>query len=387
MRILSLLLIFSIASTSMLAQEERKILESKRNKIIQEIEVTSEMLASTAKEKEATLSTYQLLDTKIKKRKSLIESIQRSISTENGRISKNKSRIDSLNQSVEDLKQQYIALLKAVYIKERTGLSWSHYLSFSSINEAFRNWRYRKQFKAYVASKKTELEEASESILMENKALSQNIAKRSTLLADERKENKKLSNDQADQTKVLAQLKQEEARLKEKLRKGKKEREKLNEAIEKAIINALKKKKAVAKATDAGKSIQSMKGKLPWPSNGVLTGLFGTHPHPSLRNVKVQNNGVDISDAKPLDIRVVADGQVVAVSNIAGYDQMIIVQHDTYYSVYSRLNQTFVENGEKIRAGDTIGKVTKVSEGKFTLHFELWKDKEKLDPSLWLNPN
>ena len=73
MRILSLLLIFSIVSTSMLAQEERKILESKRNKIIQEIEVTSEMLASTAKEKEATLSTYQLLDTKIKKRKSLIE--------------------------------------------------------------------------------------------------------------------------------------------------------------------------------------------------------------------------------------------------------------------------------------------------------------------------
>lgn len=387
MRRLWLVTFFCLGSTLTLAQDERDVLESKRNKIIEEIELTSELLENTAREKELTLSTYQLLDRKIKKRKTLIESIQKSISIENNRISANQRKIDSLDQSVDALKNQYTALLKAVYLKEKTGLKWSQYFSFSSLNNAFRNWRYRKQFKAYVLAKKAELERVSQSILAENTALSKNIANRSNLLSEERQENNKLNSDKEAQKEMISQLKQEEATLRKKLEKTRKEREKLNEAIEKVIIKALKKEKAVASASYSGKSIQSMKGVLPWPSNGVVTATFGTQAHPSLKNVMVQNNGIDISDTKPLDIKVVADGVVVAVSSIVGYNQMIIVQHETYYSVYSRVNETTVSNGDQVKAGSSIGKVSKATDGKFTLHFELWKDKEKLDPSLWLNPN
>jgi septal ring factor EnvC (AmiA/AmiB activator) len=60
---------------------------------------------------------------------------------------------------------------------------------------------------------------------------------------------------------------------------------------------------------------------------------------------------------------------------------MIMIKHGNYYTVYSKLIEVYVAKGERIAAGHTIGKL---GPNNATLHFEIWKDKEKLDPEQWL---
>lgn len=375
-----------IITCSCVGQEDRNQLEAQRGKIIKEIEATSDLLKSTAKEKNATLEDYRILENQIKKRENLISNINKSISSGSKQIDQNQAKIDSLNQSIEQLKSQYSQLIRTIHIKRNTGLSWSHFLSFSSLNEAFRKWRQTKQFEQYVGEKKSELASISSQIIEENLKLANNLRERTDMLTDEQRQRNKLDKEKDTKNKMLKSLKSQESTLKAKLKKHKKEREKFNKAIENVILNSLKAKKnnEVASPKYSGIAFPKLKGKMAWPSNGTITARFGNNPHPTLKNVKVANNGVDISSSKTMKIKVVADGTVVAVSKIAGYENMIIIQHGDYYTVYSKVTEVHVSGGQDIKAGSHIGTINSPENGKYSLHFELWKDKKKLNPETWL---
>ena len=64
---------------------------------------------------------------------------------------------------------------------------------------------------------------------------------------------------------------------------------------------------------------------------------------------------------------------------------MVIIRHGSYYTVYSKLNQVTVSKGQKLKRGQKIGSVATGENGSVELHFELWKDKIKLDPQKWFN--
>ena len=61
---------------------------------------------------------------------------------------------------------------------------------------------------------------------------------------------------------------------------------------------------------------------------------------------------------------------------------MVIVQHGKYYSVYSKLAHIIVKKDEKLQAGQTIGRLADTNAPE--LHFEFWKEKEKLNPAEWI---
>ena len=64
---------------------------------------------------------------------------------------------------------------------------------------------------------------------------------------------------------------------------------------------------------------------------------------------------------------------------------MVIIRHGSYYSVYSKLDQVNISKGQKIKRGQKIGNIVAGDDGNAELHFELWKDKTKLDPQKWFN--
>lgn len=127
------------------------------------------------------------------------------------------------------------------------------------------------------------------------------------------------------------------------------------------------------------------KGKLPWPVYGKIVTEFGRQKHPVLGTV-TENSGIDIKSANGNPVISVSDGVVVTVTWLRGYGNTIIVMHDnSYYTVYSHIENIEVIQGEYVDSGQQIAVVSAdASMEGAVLHFELWQEQEKLNPRSWL---
>ena len=184
---------------------------------------------------------------------------------------------------------------------------------------------------------------------------------------------------------ILAQIKEQEAA-----------KEELNQAIEQAIAAEMARIRREERASrtsstasnnrtsvseeDSG-AFASLKGRLRWPIDGEITKRFGRQPHPTVKGVEISNNGIDISVNGRADVSVVADGAVVSTHFVPGYRNMVLVRHGNYYTVYSNLESVTVSSGTELKAGQTVGRISKQA-GE--LHFEVWRQKERLNPERWI---
>ena len=104
----------------------------------------------------------------------------------------------------------------------------------------------------------------------------------------------------------------------------------------------------------------------------------------------ITHKGIDIKADKTTIVKAAEAGTVQSIKNDPRYGLTIIVEHeDGYKTVYaSLLTSEFVVEGEKVEKGQTLGTVGtsaifESSDGPH-LHFELLKDDEYLDPSIYL---
>ena len=128
------------------------------------------------------------------------------------------------------------------------------------------------------------------------------------------------------------------------------------------------------------------KGKLPWPlAKGVIVQAYGKQKHEVFESVETFNNGIDIATEKNAVIRSVFDGHISRIFFIKGVGKAVLINHGEYFTVYSGVKDVLVKVNDKILAKEKIGIVeTKYPEEKTELHFEIWKNYEKMDPSKWL---
>ena len=139
-------------------------------------------------------------------------------------------------------------------------------------------------------------------------------------------------------------------------------------------------------AQKLSESFASNKGKLPWPvKEGVVTSSFGEHPHPVLKGVLVQNNGIDISTSGSAVGRSIFDGVVSGVLVIPGEGKGIMIRHGEYLSVYTYFKDVYVSKGDKITTKQDLGVLMDgESESSSIMHLEIWKNTQKLDPAVWI---
>ncbi len=130
---------------------------------------------------------------------------------------------------------------------------------------------------------------------------------------------------------------------------------------------------------------KELKGKLPWPIEGKVISRFGTYQNPNLKTV-TENTGIDIHGSEGTEVRSIYDGIVTTVTYIRGYGNTVILDHgDGFYSVYTHVMDVEVEENSYVNAGDIIAHVGDSGSLEGTkLHFEIWGNKDKLNPELWL---
>ncbi len=104
----------------------------------------------------------------------------------------------------------------------------------------------------------------------------------------------------------------------------------------------------------------------------------------------VTHNGIDIAAEKTTVVKASADGTVKSIKNDPRYGLTIVIEHvNGFTTVYSNLlTAEFVEEGETVEQGETIGTVGNTATFEIAdeahLHLEILKDNENLDPELYL---
>lgn len=144
-----------------------------------------------------------------------------------------------------------------------------------------------------------------------------------------------------------------------------------------------------AKMPDVPDDFTAMRGKLPMPLQGAwtLVGHFGRNRHPQLRYVTTENSGIDLlAHASAAHVLAVHQGQVSAIFSEDDNHSVVMLRHGRFLSVYGNLEQVSVKQGQLVSEGQILGIIhTEHATGRTVLHFELRRERDKLNPESWLD--
>ncbi|HJL85338.1 MAG TPA: M23 family metallopeptidase, partial [Candidatus Marinimicrobia bacterium] len=109
------------------------------------------------------------------------------------------------------------------------------------------------------------------------------------------------------------------------------------------------------------------------------------HKNPTLKTI-TENTGVDIKSNAGSEVQAVFSGIVTTVTYIRGYGNTVIIDHGGgFYTVYTHVEDVEVDENAFVRARQIIAHVGKLDSGSGSkLHFEIWSNREKLNPEHWL---
>lgn len=355
------------------------------------------MLEKTGKHKVALMSRYELLKTDISKRETLIETLTDELGWLDDKIERSKEVIHALDGDLQSLFEEYGEIMRYAFRNNIARTRMYFILSAESFRQAFQRWRF---FKRYDSIRRHQVElinwTRQELIDKRNKLILLQTDK-SDLIDELNDQKVELGDKLATQNKMLSELQRDEKTLMVELQNQQRRSKELQSAITNLIQRDVN--KAKNSRTSSAKSIPNTpefvklsggfrdnKGRLPWPvAKGVITRLFGNQPHPTLKNINIKNNGIDIRTPAGETVRAVFEGTVTGVQEIPGYSNVVILQHGKYYTVYSHLDRTYVSQNQAISAGQTIGTVrTDPRTQHSELHFEIWENKQRLNPGHWL---
>ena len=398
-----------LAAAPVFSQKTREITKQERElgKLRNEIAAFEKRLRESEKREQSTLEHLDDLE----QQSALIRQLIRKLREEEKSITKDiddaKESIDGLEKQLHALRTHYAGYVRSVY---KNGRVYDVELLFSSnsINQLLIRIEYLKRFSGQrvndlkrILQKKTELED-------ENDQLQQTLKNERALLVEKTKEEQSLKTKVTQRQRVLNRIRKDKRTYRQELSRKtaavKRIEQLIADLIEKERLKReeLRKKREAAAARErerlaANKAtpvpaieieptgvFAQKRGRLRWPvESGVITSKFGNQTHPVLKTV-TQNSGVDISVKVGTDVVAVAEGEVSLISFIPGYGNVVILNHyNGYRTVYAHLSDIHVVESQKIRDGDPIGKSGDSLAGSI-LHFEVWQEREKMNPELWL---
>ena len=329
-------------------------------------------LASAKKEKNTLLykgeQERHTLESKQEEQQSVVTSLQKEQKTIKGIIDKQMQRDKALNAEIDRL-----VAIEVEKARQR------------AIAEAKR--------KAEAARKAAEAErKRKEEELARKKAAAEAAARenaRRIALAKEREERLKREAEAAskkteEERKLAEDAAREAKRVREETERRAAEDERRHE---REVAEAKKAKEEAPKMTMASEdlrisgSFESNRGRLPMPvaGNYRIVSHFGQYNVDGLKNVRLDNKGINILGSPGAVVRSIYDGEVSAVFSLGGTTG-VMVRHGSYISVYCNLGSVSVRKGQKVSTRQALGTVGRDN----ILQFQLRRERSKLNPESWL---
>ncbi len=418
-------IIFIICFVSAQSQNDKKKLQENKKKIEQEIRFTNQLLKETKKDKQNSLNQLIVLKNQINKREELITNINQEINVINTEINYTQNSVEKLINDLSNLKTEYARMIIAANKNRGSNNILMFIFASENFNQAFQRVKYYKQYASYrkaqaqlITNKQSELSQKRLELLSQKQSQNQ-------LLENNEIEKNQLTYEQETKNKAVQQLQKTEKELLKTLRKKESEAKKLQKDIEYIIAEEVRKAKEASKLRAVNKvkpekntsnpsksekeevkakttseiltdtpeemalsnSFATNRGKLPWPSEkGIISSTFGNHSHPELPGIVINNDGIDITTNKGATARAIFNGDVTAVISGPNGNDVVIIRHGNFLSVYSNLAAVYVRRGEKVNTKQRIGLIsTNDDDDKTILQFQIWKGNSKLNPAEWIS--
>lgn len=275
-------------------------------------------------------------------------------------------------------------MLRSSYKQKLSGNSLVYILSSSSLKEAFLRTQYSKQLQKYTLQKSQLIQLQADSIQGLLVSIQDEKSKKEKLLNDSDKEKQKLRLTLSAKDKALKLLAKDEKKLIRELESQRQEKNKLAELIRIAISREIENAVDSEEYVELSASFSENKGRLPWPvKNGVISHSFGERTHAVNRNVKINNDGIDILTEPGGVVKSIYDGKVTSINQIPGFFNVVIVKVGNYFLVYGKLKTVNVRAGDQVSRGQTLGTLA-IDKNKSELQLQIWKGQTKLNPASWL---
>jgi len=422
MRRLLLLVILICCPLFLLAQSNKLIreLEERQSALQKQIAEQETLLTTTKKDVGSQLNGLATLTGQIKERKRYIDELTNEVDLVEKELLSVSRELKTLERDLEDKKKKYAASVQYLYKNRTIEEKLMFIFSAEGLSQTYRRLRYVREYAAYQRMQGEELKKKRIETENKRQELQQVKDDKQTLLAQREEEKGKLEKQEKEKRILVSNLQKKQRNIQNELKKKRQQATQLNNRIDKLIAEEIERarKEAEAEARKAAKAnkgskqsagttkksttgytmsktdvvlssdFASNRGKLPMPISGsyIIVSHYGQYAVEGLKNVKLDNKGIDIQGQPGASARAIFNGKVAAVFKLNGLFN-ILVRHGAYISVYCNLSSVSVKQGDEVATKQELGTVfSNSADGNRTvLHFQLRKEKEKLNPEPWLN--
>lgn len=443
-RFLTLLLAMLCASLTLTAQTNKKIkkLQSERTTLEKQISDSEKLLKTTKKDVASQLNNLMVISSQITKQQNYVQSVHNEVSALQGDITSLQKQLKVLEKDLADCKQKYRRAVTQLN-RNRLGQSkWKFILSANSFRQMSRRMRYITEYSKYQRAQGEIIRQKEDTIKAKRAELLATKQEKDALLQEGKEQQARLEQQKQDRQKVVNNLNAKQKQLQNTIAQNKRRQKQLDARIDKLIqeeIAAAERRRKAAEArrraeaerkrkeeerrraaankkssasnkkssTKPSKpaertatprfyeednadralngSFQANKGRLPMPITGsyFISAHYGQYNVEGLRGVQLDNKGINITGQPGAQARSVFAGEVTAIFSLGGMHN-VIVRHGSYMSVYCNLASCAVKRGQKVSARQLLGRVATDASGNCTLHFQLRREREKLNPEPWL---
>lgn len=410
-----------------------------------DIKETSAKLDENRKTTASQLNRLNDLRSRIAQQTSVIAATQADAQAISQRIEMLDDTIGQMRDHVEKLRKTYGKILRRSQGTERRLDQMSFIFAAESFQQAVQRMRYLRQIAHWRRAKQQELQTAVEALHSRQTDMAELLRQKNAHIVRLNTAKASVERDSKETSQIVERLKQEGSQLQAHLARQQQKLQKLDRELDRLIAaeqrrmeqERLRREKAERERAErerrrqeqAARDKQSgctkpsskqpsaekpskrsdgdvrqaapitasasvsqfarMKGRLPFPVAGKyrVISAFGRHPHPDFPNIEVQNSGIDIEMlSSNRRARAIADGTVSAVFHQPGYNNIVMIRHGEYITIYAGISNLAIKTGDTVKTGQTIGQVQPDpdNDGRHVLHFELRHEREKLNPLQWV---
>jgi murein hydrolase activator len=405
----SFVLLFLLAFTLGVAQpsDKQRQLEEQKQQIQKEIATFKKLLQNETKKEKSVLNEISAQKARIRLSEKLISTTAKQMRLLDDDIYLTQLEINKLNRELNVLKEDYAKMIVKSYKSRNDQSRVMFVLSSQNFLQAYKRIQYMKQYAGFRKMQGDEIQEKQESLKQAVTRLEAGKKEKQKVLAESEAEKKELEIQKQEQEKLVKLIQKDKKKYAADINKKQKEAKVIDAQIKKLIAEAIAEanRKNAAKTgvktptatasskfvlTPEGKIVsdnfKSNKGKLPWPvEKGYVYNKFGIRPHPTERNLTINNSGVEIATEKGSNARAVFEGEVLQIQVIKGTNRkIVIIQHGDFMTIYQNLETVNVRTGDKVSFKQNLGRIATDASGKAILKFLITQNVTTLNPELWL---